>query len=58
MNIFSLIALLGFIALLPAAACAAIFCIAIADGRRLTRGEAPRRLADLARGFFIRKRHA
>jgi len=58
MNIFSLIALATLAALLPAALAGALFLAALADGRRITRGEPPRRAVDLARGFFIRERHA
>ena len=58
MNIFSLIILCALLALLPAAAIGAIFWGALADGKRITRGEPARRAADVARGFFIRGRHA
>jgi hypothetical protein len=58
MNIFTFIALGTLAALLPAALAGALFLAALADGRRITRGEPPRRLADLAHGVFIRERRA
>jgi hypothetical protein len=58
MNIFTFAALIALCALLPVASAGAIFWGALADGRRITRGEPPRRAVDLARGFFIRGRYA
>ncbi len=54
MNSFIFLALVALVALLPATAIGAIFWGALADGKRITRGEPARR----ARGFFIRGRYA